>query len=1008
MNAWQRIRRRHLTNRTGTGASGQRAFFGVSTVLASIAAVAISITGAGALFGLSKYNEYARGVVPPQQLLEQLPRGGARIYDRNGPEGGVVLYEFLDELGGLRRPVPLAEISRWMIEATIATEDQSFYENNGLNTRGITRAIVENLTPFSGEMFEGSGGSSITQQLAKTVYIPLQERYERSIPRKIKETVIALELTDRYSKDQILEWYLNSISYGSVYVGIEAAAEGYFGKDAKGLTLAEASLLAGIPQSPAAYEPIANPERAKRRQAQVLDLMVRHNAITQAQADEARETVIKFHSSRFRIIAPHFVLGPVASEIAQRFGERALYEAGLEITTTLDANLQKIGEETVEKWVAEHEKTVNGNNGALIAMDPKTGEVLTYVGSRDYFRENILGRNNNITALNSPGSSLKPFTYITAFQQGWSPDTTILDTPTKVLDPATGKDFSPTNPGDGALHGVVTVAQALGNSFNIPAFKTAASIGYANVLTNFKRFGITQLGDASQYGPSLTLGGVDTRLDDVTYAYSSLATGGVLRGQQPITPHSTGERTVDPVILKKVVDAQGKTVYEFKQPVERRVMAATYAYMATEILSNPQNTCITFGCGYLELPDKRPSARKTGTSEPFENQTGVSGDTWTFGFTPDLVVGVWNGNSDNSPMRNIYSTTIAWPIWRDFMTAALKRLEIPSKPFARPPQGLEQRDLCWPSGRFATNLCPADRIYKGTVASESIPNPNDKEKFARLQDTWWQRVVLDTRTGYLATPETPATFVRTQVRLVLPQTETEWTGFSAWAADAGIASLITLTAEASAAASAALAVTSPTYNQRLTGIIPITGRAATLDFERVTVEWGTGLNPVNFLPIFTAATPITGGAITTWDTRMLPDGDYVLRIRLNDKKLGELRYTVPVFLANTNSGGTARQATAVITSPATGSNISGTAPITGTAFTTGTLLDYVLELGEGASPTRWTQLRRSTATVVNSRLGEIEVAGLGLRAGVYTLRLIVRDTSGVSATTTSIIAVQTR
>src|SRR5688572_28401833 len=278
MTASQRVRRKRQNG-------SRRGFvYFLAMALASVFFMVMGIGGGAALYALQRYDDYAKGVVPPEQLLAQLPHGGARIYDRHG----VLLYEFLDEYGGLRRPVPFEEISPWMRLATISTEDATFYENNGLNVRGLTRAAVENFTPFQGEMFEGTGGSSITQQLAKTVYIPVKERYERSIPRKLKESVIALELTGRYPKDQILEWYLNSISYGSVYVGIQAASEGYFGKDAKDLTLAEAALLAGIPQSPAAYEPVANPEAAKARQEDVLDLMVRHGAITAEEAAEAK------------------------------------------------------------------------------------------------------------------------------------------------------------------------------------------------------------------------------------------------------------------------------------------------------------------------------------------------------------------------------------------------------------------------------------------------------------------------------------------------------------------------------------------------------------------------------------------------------------------------------------------------------------------------------------------------------------------------------------------------
>jgi membrane peptidoglycan carboxypeptidase len=978
----------------------------LAMAVASMFFVLMGIGGGTALYTLQRYNDYAKGVVPPEQLLAQLPQGGARIYDRAGPEGGNLLYEFVDEYGGLRRPVPLSEISPWIQKATVSTEDATFHENNGLNMRGLARAAMENLTPFRGDFLEGSGGSSITQQLAKAVYIPVQERYERSIPRKLKETVIALELTERYSKEQILEWYLNSISYGSVYVGIQAASEGYFSKPAKDLTLAEAALLAGIPQSPAAYEPVANPEAAKARQEVVLDLMVRHGAITEEEAAEAKAVPMEFHASRFDIKAPHFVLGPVADEIIERFGERALYTAGLEVTTTLDINLQRLGEETVEKWVAQHEATVDGHNGALMAVNPRTGEVLSYVGSRDYFRDDIDGRNNNISSLNSPGSTLKPFTYVTAFQQGWSTHTAIIDSPAKVFDPSTGREFSPRNPGGGGYHGIVSVASALGNSLNTPAFKTIVAVGVDKVLANYKQFGITQLGEVHDYGPSLTLGGVDVRLDDVTFAYSALAGEGMLRGQQPLVPHNGGERTVDPVILRKVNDAQGKMIYEFKEPVERRVMAASFAYMATSILSDGQNTCITFGCNYLDLPDRRPSARKTGTSEPFENATASSGDTWSFGYTPDLVVGVWAGNSNNSPMRNIYSTTIAWPIWRDFMAGALNHLQIPSKPFNRPPS-VEERQLCWPSGKLMTDLCPKDKGYRGLVATEAIPT--NRDQLAKISDTWWQRIAIDTRTGLLATSSTPAAFVSQEPRLVLPKEEVAaWSGLPAWAAANG--ALLAPTAESSAAAASALMISTPQSNQRVSGQVVVVGRAASPDFERYVVEWGRGKDPQSWTAISSANSPMLAGTLATWDTRSLGDGDYVLRARLVDAKLGELRFAVPVTVSGSSSGsggnpGTSN-ATATITSPVAGAVITDTVKVNGTA-TAPRFEEFILELGEGAAPSQWTRLRRSDRQVTGgNELGELDPRALGLKEGFYTLRLSVRDEGGLPAVTQIIVNVQ--
>ena len=973
------------------------AMLALGGALGALALLVAGIGGAAALFGLQQYNEYARGVVPPSQLLDELPRGGARVYDRNGS----LLYEFIDEFGGLRRPIPLSDISPWIKEATVSTEDTTFYENNGLNTQGLLRAVLVNLTPFGGNILDQTGGSSITQQLAKNVYIPPKERLQRSVSRKLRETVIALELTKRYPKDQILEWYLNSISYGGVYVGIEAAAQGYFDKNAKELTLAEASLLAGIPQSPAAYEPISNPERAKARQAEVLHLMVRHGAITEDDAAAALRAPIEFHASRFQIEAAHFVLGPVSREITQRFGERALYQGGLEVTTTLDVRLQRIGEQAIEKWLAEYEKTSNGHNGAMIAMNPRTGEVLTYIGSRDYFREDIQGRNNNVSSLNSPGSTLKPFTFMTAFQQGWSPSTAILDTPAKIVDASTGVDFSPRNPGGGGYYGVIPAAAALGNSLNIPAFKAIIWAGYQNVVTNLKAAGLTTLNDPRGYGPALTLGGVDVRLDDLTFAYSTLAGEGMQRGQQPLVPHAPGERSIDPVTIRKVTDPTGKTVYEFKQPVERRVLPANLAWLTTSVISNPENTCIIFGCGALELPDRRPTGHKTGTSEPYENSTAI-GDTWAFGYTPDLVAGVWAGNSDNLPMQNIFSTTISWPIWRDYMLGALRQLDIPPKPFARP-SGIEEREVCWPSGRLPTDLCPTDGRTKALFVTEALTAANDPTKLARLQDSWWQRVSIDTRTGLLATPTTPRNFVTEGTRLVLPKEEIDgWKGLDEWAAKSGIASLLAPTEEHPGRVADLTAILYPASTQAVNGLVPVLGRASSTDFERFVLEWGRGPTPATWTSIATGTVVPPSGTLGSWDTRTLAPGEYVLRLRVVDRKTGESQSTVVVTVGAAAAGASAIQA--VIVSPVGGTTVSAPATVRGSAIASDGATTYTLEIGEGASPTQWTLIRSGNTPVVNGELGQLNPSTL--KNGLQTLRLTARSARGGSSAFTVTITVQ--
>ena len=988
-------RRRNKRRQQGNGGGSSKGLRIALIGLVALLLLAITATAGAAMYGKQKYDEFVADVVPPEQLLAEFPRGGARVYDRNG----VLLYEFVDEFSGLRRPVPLNDISDWMVRATIATEDASFYDNSGLNWRGIIRAGWENFSPFGDEFLEGSGGSSITQQLAKNVYIPKDERSDRSVERKLKEAAIALELTNTYTKDQILEWYLNSISYGGIYVGVEAAAEGYFGKTASELSLAEAVLLAGIPQSPARYDPIQHPLVATARQQEVLELMVRHGQITAAQADTARQQTLVFKANRFEIEAPHFVLGRIADEIKQRFGERALFEDGLEVTTTLDLGLQDMAQEILEGKIAENEENSNGHNGAMVAIDPHTGQILVYVGSRDYFRDDIEGRNDNIISLNSPGSTLKPFTYMTAFMQGWGTGTAILDLPASIIDPGSGLAFTPRNP-SGNFQGIITVEDALGNSLNVPAFKAILFAGVGNVVTVLNQVGITSLDPERGYGPALTLGGVDITLGDLAYAYTVLANNGVMKGQEALVPHDPGERALDPVALLKVVDADGNTLYEFKEPDERRVVAAPFAGMVTSILSDPNTQCITFGCGGLNL-SSRPSAQKTGTSEPFVDSRAI-GDTWAFGYTPDLVAGVWAGNSDNSPMVNITSTRISGRSWREFMEAAHEYLELAPKQFELPP-GIVERELCWPSGRLPTDICPQVNRYDGLLAEQAIPD--DPDALDALQDTWWQEVQIDIRTGLLATPATPSAFVSSEVRLVFPEDETEdWgDGMIEWAARFGIVSLL-VPAGDSTNSGQLLAVIAPTASEQVSGLVPILGRALSHDFSRYVVEWGRGNSPTSWVRFQSSGQQLTQGVLATWDTTTVPDGPYTIRVVLTDRQRGELRFLVPVTVSNGDEGALADLAPfATISSPLDGSVVEGSLFVSGIAVS-GSLLDWVLQFGGGLQPTSWVDIERSTTPV---GVGPLTVWDTSeLENGLYTLRLTVRDRTLGSATVTIVVNVR--
>jgi membrane peptidoglycan carboxypeptidase len=640
------------------------------------------VAGLAAATGIAlvTYDQYAQQYVPPTQMALNVPSSGAVILDRNGQ----VLYEFVDDKAGIRKPIELDEVSPHLIAATIATEDPSFFKNPGMNFRGILRAGKESFDSLvsGGDAFAGTGGSSITQQLIKNVYIPEEDRSEKSIDRKLRELIYAAELTKTETKEQILEWYFNEINYGGIYSGVEAASQGYFGKPAKDLTLGEATLLAGIPQSPGTLDPKANLEATIDRREQVIALMQRDPTIeigngrvyqvNPAELEAAAQEPVNLVEQTFPIQAPHFVLSYVVPQLEQIYGHEALLHNGLVITTSLDLDLQNRALGILQNWVSTFERVSNTHNGATMVMEPRTGEILVMLGSLDYYRQDIDGEVNNAIALNSPGSTFKPFVYLTSFVElGWTPSTIIEDAPTSFREP-NGTFFSPENPG-GGFHGNITIRNALGNSLNIPPFKTAMEVGVDKIVAMAKRMGFTDMGDS--YGPSIALGGADFKLVDLLYGYSIFANNGVMVGQDILAPEKADERMVQPVSILKVADRDGNVIFDIeKHRVAQQIVPPDKAYMIADILSDPGARCITFGCGGLEVPGYRVAV-KTGTSEPYDPQgpnAGKIGETWAFGFTPDLAVGVWAGNADNAAIDHIFSTSISYRAMRDILLEAYK------------------------------------------------------------------------------------------------------------------------------------------------------------------------------------------------------------------------------------------------------------------------------------------------------------------------------------------------
>jgi membrane peptidoglycan carboxypeptidase len=663
--------------------------------------LATAAIGGGAAFAV--YYHYSHDLERPDIALARTGSAGSRIFDRNGN----LLYEFVDPLSGLKNPVPLSEISPWLVQATISTEDASFYSNPGVNIKGILRAVMENLTPFGPGFFKGSGGSSITQQLVKNVYIPPEERSERSLGRKLKEVIMAVELKRRYDDNQILEWYLNQVYYGNFAYGAEAAAWRYFGKPAKDLTLAQAAMLAGIPSAPGYYSPVIpeNRPEAARRQHYVLDLMVEHGYITQQQAEEAKQEELSFEEGTFPIRAPHFVfyVKDVLTEMCEKGRlqlaedtdcSQMVYRGGLRVTTSLDLPLQQKAEGIVEDVISANEARYNGHNAAAVVMEPATGEILAMVGSRNYDREDIDGQVNITTSERSPGSSIKVYTYLAAFLQGWTPATIVRDEPIDIKS-ATGRPIQNWN---FSFKGPVTVRTALSESINIAAVRTILAVGVDTVVDVAHKMGITSLNEPGRYGPALTLGGGEVKLLDHTYAYSVFANNGLMVGMPTVEDLPSGYRQLDPVPILKVENALGTVLYDYKAADSLQVVPAAYAYLITDILSKS-------GIQWSQLTISRPAAAKTGTSEEFR-------DSLVMGYTPDRAVGVWMGNADNTPMaEGTFSFAGAGPMWKQIMEAAH--------------EGIEPREFVVPQGvYFAPCAGRLEVFVEGTACTYAAPKPS--------------------------------------------------------------------------------------------------------------------------------------------------------------------------------------------------------------------------------------------------------------------------------------------
>jgi len=701
----------------------------------------------------------------PNELYQHTSAPSTKIYDRHG----TLLYEITDPHQGLHTPLSLEDIPQTCIEATIATEDASFYRNPGVDSWAILRALYINLK--GGEVL--SGGSTITQQLARNLLLSPEERTEISLTRKLREAILAWRLARTYSKDEILTLYLNETYYGNLAYGIEAASQTYFGKRAIELDLAECAMLAGLPQSPANYNPLENSEAAKARQSIVLELMAKQNYITAEEAEGAKTEKLGYAAVPFPIEAPHFVMY-VRGQLERRYGLEAIYQQGLQVYTTLDLNMQNTAQRIARRHLAELAKQRDGEppkivrNAAVVVMHPHTGEVLTMLGSPDYFDPQIDGAVNATVSTRQPGSSIKPLTYAAAFDpeiaakygyEPLTPATMMVDVRTAFVTQE-GQPYVPENY-DRTWRGPVLLRQSLASSYNLIAVKVLDYVGLEAMTGLARSMGITTF-DNKNFGLALTLGGGEVRLLELTGAYSAFANGGL---------------RIEPVTITRITDHDGNPIYELPQNFNPgvRVMDARTAYLITDILSDNYARRSTFGAG-SPLHLSRPAAAKTGTTQDWR-------DNWTVGYTPELAVGVWVGNADNEPMRNVSGVTGAAPIWHDLMEELLKTRPIRQFPV---PDGLVEKTVCTingliPASPFRQQVSPvagAPDLLQVSQLPTNCPH-TITERFIegtepRRVDDWRQAIALDRRTGLRAGPGCPLDVVIFQTFTRYPAEAEAW------------------------------------------------------------------------------------------------------------------------------------------------------------------------------------------------------------------------------------------
>jgi penicillin-binding protein 1C len=848
---------------------------------------------AGTAFALFQYAVIASSLPSVDDLRNRASQfETTRILDSDGN----LLYEILDPTAGRRTYVALQDISPNMLAATLATEDKEFYNHPGFNPAAIVRAFTQNYS--SGEVV--SGASTITQQLARALLFSPEEASEQSYLRKVREAILANEITRRYTKDEILELYLNEIYFGNLAYGVEAAAETYFGTTAGALTLSQASFLAGLPQAPSVYDIYTNRASALGRQQDVLRLMVTESAqsgciyvsnnpqrvcvsLEEAAAAALETMEYEFNSPEVQIRFPHWV-HYVRSLLEAQFDAQTIYRSGFTVYTTLDPGLQDMAQEILSEHIAGLAERHVGS-GALVAIRPSDGAILAMVGSADFYNEDIDGQINMAVSPRQPGSSIKPITYALAFEMGWTPSTLIWDVESEF--PPSGNPSDPRPPYipknyDNRFHGPVTVRTALANSYNVPAVKTLDFVGvYDNPETPGEeglvafahRMGITDL-QSDQYGLALTLGGGEVKLLDLANAYAIFANEG---------------RRVVPTAITRIIDHNGSVVYQAPEPSSEQVIRAEHAYLVSSILSDNQARTPAFGANsMLNLPFT--VSAKTGTTDDFR-------DNWTLGYTPDLTVGVWVGNPDNTEMQGTSGLTGAAPIWSEFMQEAIF-YTVGGNPsaFVRP-TGIVEKVICRISGAEPSNYCKDHRTE--LFASDQLPLPPDEDLWMDLRIDTWTKL----RASSACNEFTEDVFGFNVQDPWAIKWLTQTNAGQDWAEDHGFDKPFYFSPTRECGPDdphATLEIFSPNNGAHFSAQnLDVVIRAdAAADFDEVVLEWAEGVNPRDneFVRIADRGNPIPNSAVIhTINMENLPRGAISLRLTMYSVRGGWAERQIVIY-----------------------------------------------------------------------------------------------------------------